>query len=110
MSKPIDPQAAIESMWKTAPELAKAKAERIYLEEFTKSKRALLMKQHPDLSVTAQEREALAHPEYAEHLAGLRAAVEREEVLRWRMASAQAAIDVWRSLNASNRAIDKSAA
>jgi hypothetical protein len=107
--KPIDPQAAIETMWDLAPQYAAAKAHRIYLEEFTKSKRALLMKSCGESAVSAQEREAHAHPEYMAHLAGLRAAVEAEETLRWRLVSTQAGVDVWRSQNASNRQIDRAA-
>jgi hypothetical protein len=110
MSKPIDPQGAIESMWKIAPEYAKAKAERIYLEEYRKSKKAILMKTVSDLPLGAQEREAYADPEYIGLLAALQTAVEREEMLRWRLVSAQTAVDVWRTTQASNRAIDRAAA
>lgn len=110
MSKPIDPQVAIETMWKIAPEYAKAKAERVYLEEFTRVLKATLMTQWPELAVNGQERNALAHPDFLVHLEGLRNAVEREEMLRWRLTSAQTGVDVWRSMNASNRAIDRAAA
>lgn len=110
MSKPIDPQAAIEQMWKIAPEYAKAKAERVYLEEFRKSKKAMLMKTVTDLPLGAQEREAYADKEYIGLLAALQTAVEREEMLRWRLVSAQTAVDVWRSMNASNRMVDRAAA
>jgi hypothetical protein len=107
MSKPIDPQKAIETMWKLAPEYAAAKANRVFLEEFTKSKRAVLMKSCGESAVNAQEREAMAHPDYLVHLEGLKAAVEKEETLRWQLVSSQAAVDVWRSQNASNRNIDR---
>lgn len=111
MSKrPIDPQGAIEQMWKLAPEYAKAKAERVYLDEFRKSKKALLMQAHGDKPIGAQEREAYAHPEYIGLLAALRVAVETEETLRWRLVCAQTAVDVWRSTEASNRAVDRAAA
>lgn len=106
-AKPINPQAAVEELWKCAPAHAKAKSERIYLEEFRKSKKALLMKAAGMDGVktsAAQEVEAYAHPEYVELLEGLRDAVEREEMARWRMVSCQAAIEVWRSQEASNRA------
>ncbi len=43
--RPINPQAAVEELWKHAPAHAKAKAERVYLEEFRKTKKALLMKE-----------------------------------------------------------------
>ena len=51
-------------MDKHAPAFAKAKAERMYLEEFRKSKKALLMQQHGEKPIGAQEREAYAHADY----------------------------------------------
>ncbi len=107
MTKPIDPQAAVEALWKIAPEYAQAKADRVYLEEFRKTKKALLMKTVADLPLGAQEREAYANPEYVEVLEGLRAAVEKEETLRWRLLSTQLAVEVWRSQESSNRVTDK---
>jgi hypothetical protein len=107
MVKPIDPQAAVEAMWKAAPALAKAKAERVYLEEYRKSLKALLMKASDESSAVGQEREAYADPQYLEHLKALRVAVEEEETLRWRMVTYEAAVEVWRSQEASNRATDR---
>jgi hypothetical protein len=107
MSRPIDPQAAIEAMWKAAPALAKAKAERVYLEEYRKSLKALLMKACKEQSAVAQEREAYADPQYLAHLKALRVAVEEEETLKWRMVTYEAAVEVWRSQEASNRATDR---
>lgn len=110
MSKPIDPQGAVESLWNMAPKYAKAKAERVYLEEFRKSKKAILMAACKDLPLGAQEREAYANPEYIGLLAALQVAVEAEETLRWRLVACQTSVDVWRSQNASNRGIDRAAA
>ena len=106
----IDPQTSLEAMHKTGPLLAQARAERTYLEEFRKSLKAKLMKESPQTSAAMQERDAYAHPDYIEHLEGLREAVEREETLRWRLVTAQTAIDVWRSMEASNRSMDRAAA
>lgn len=94
-------------MWKRAPEFAKAKAERIYIEGFLKSKKALLMGQVKNLPLGAQEREAYASPDYIGLLAALQVAVEQEETMRWRLVACQTSIEVWRSQNASNRMIDK---
>lgn len=110
MTKPIDPQAAIQVLWDTAPRLAKAKATRVYLEEYRKSLKAILMKSSNQTTAVLQEREAYSDESYIAHLAGLRVAVEEEEKLRWRMVASQAAIEVWRSQEASNRSIDRSAA
>ena len=110
MRKPIDPQAAVDYLIEVAPQYAKAKAERIYLEEFRKSKKAILMQAHGDKAIGAQEREAYAHPEYIGLLAALQVAVEREENLRWMMVAAQTRVDVWRSQESTNRAQDRAAA
>ncbi len=106
-SEPIDPQKSLKRMWAGAPLLAKAKAERVYLEEYRKTLKALLMSKSPAKSMAEQERDAYAHPDYAMHLEGLKQAVEAEEKLRWRMTTDQAAIEVWRSQEASNRAMDR---
>jgi hypothetical protein len=110
MSKPIDPQGALEQLWKLAPQYAQAKANRVYLEEFRKTLKAQLMKACGESSIGAQEREAYADETYANHLKGLSVAVEQEEVLRWRLIASQAAIEVWRSQEASNRAMDRATA
>jgi len=105
----IDPQSAVDYMVKTAPEYAKAKAERVYLEEYRKSKKAILMQNHAEKPIGAQEREAYASAEYLGVLAALRVAVEAEETLRWKLVAAQARVEVWRSQEASNRQVDRSA-
>jgi len=106
--RPIDPQSAVDYLVKVAPEYAKAKAERVYLEEFRKSKKALLMQESDSKVSASQERDAYAHPDYIGILAALRVAVEAEETLRWKMVAAQLRVEVWRSQEASNRAIDRS--
>jgi hypothetical protein len=98
-----DPEKAIEYIFKNGKEYAKAKAERIYIEEYRKSLKAILMKRSIELAVNAQERDAYSNDEYIDLLKGLRAAVEAEEELRWTLVAAQARIDVWRSQEASAR-------
>ena len=108
--KPIDPQGAMETIWKIAPEFAKAKGERVYLEEYRKTLKAMLMKSCGVEAIGAQEREAYAHEDYRTHLLGLQASVEREESLKWRLIAAQAAIDIWRTQQANNRNNHRAAA
>lgn len=108
--KPIDPQAAIEQLWKLSPAYAQARADRVYMEEFRKTLKAQLMKESGESAIGAQEREAYAHASYAEHLNALREAVQIEEEARWKLVAAQAAIEVWRSQEATNRATDRAAA
>lgn len=93
-----------------APALAQAKAKRVYLEEFRKSKKALLMKEAMLAKIeaaNAQEREAYAHPEYLEVLDGLAAAIETEETLKWRMEAARLRVEIWRTESANNRMVDR---
>ena len=99
----IDPNDAVEFIFKQGKVYAKAKAERIYLEEYRKSLKAILMKGSLENAVNAQERDAYSNEEYITLLAGLRAAVETEEEVRWGLVAAQARIDVWRSQEASAR-------
>ena len=105
MSEEIEIFRCLDFLRDSAPKYAKAKAERVYLEAFAKSKRAILMKKfapdHP--SAAAQEREALSDPEYIELLDGLRVATEEEEKLRWLIEAARARAEVWRSLESSRR-------
>ena len=96
-------ELALKFLKESAKAYAKAKAERIYLDEFRKSKKAILMRASGDQSAAAQERDAYAHPEYVAFLDGLKAAVEEEEVLRWKIASAELQIELWRTQSANNR-------
>jgi hypothetical protein len=98
-----DPHKAIDYIIANAKKFAKAKAERIYLEEYRKSLKALLMKRSLEETIGAQEREAYAHQEYKALLDGLKAAVEIEEKLRWDLIAAQARVEIWRSEQANLR-------
>jgi hypothetical protein len=109
MSRDIDPHEAIDFIYRGGLKLAKARAERTYMEEYRKSLKAILMKQSGESSVAAQEREAYSHPDYLAHLRALQTAVENEEALRWGIVAAEARIDVWRSQEASNRRVDRAA-
>ena len=100
------PYKAIEYIIENAPKFAEAKAQRIYLEEFRKTKKALLMKEALARgidSAVAQEREAYAHIEYADLLRGLMVAIEKEETLKLMLVAAQMKADIWRSEQASER-------
>lgn len=103
----IDPNDAVNYILKHAPTYAKARAERIYLEEFRKSKKAILFRESPDKTIAEREHWAYAHPDYQSLLKGIRDAVEIEEKLRWDMIAAQARIEIWRSQEATNRTVDK---
>ena len=100
------PYRAIEFILEQAPRFAEAKAQRVYIENFLRTKKALLMKEAMAKGIdsgVAQEREAYAHPEYQELLLGLQVATEREEALKWKLIAAQMKSDIWRSEQASER-------
>lgn len=98
---------ALDFIRDNAPAYAKAKAERVYLEQFRKTKKAILMRDAELAGVktlAAQERDAYADPEYVQILEALKIATEEEERLRWMMVGAEVKIEVWRTLEANKRA------
>jgi hypothetical protein len=92
-----EPTKAIQYIIDTAPLYAKAKADRIYLEEFRKSRKAQLMANAGTEVLGKQETYAYAHQDYIQILEGIRQAVETEEKYRWLMTAAQARIECWRT-------------
>jgi len=105
-----NPNKVVEFLLKNAGKYAKAKAERVYLDEFRRSKRALLMQDaelHGYETSAAQERQAYSHPEYIQLLVGLKEAISIEEKLRWQLIAAQIKVDIWRTEQANNRFIEK---
>ncbi|MGF6837037.1 hypothetical protein QF001_000904 [Paraburkholderia youngii] len=98
---------ALDFIRDNAPAYAQAKAQRVYLENFRKSKKALLMRDaevRGHKTAAMQEREAYADPSYIETLEGLRAATEKEEQLRWLITAAEAKIEAWRTIESTRRA------
>jgi hypothetical protein len=100
------PYKTVDFILENAPNYAKAKAERIYLEEYRKTKKALLMKVAMEAgyeSAVAQEREAYAHPDYQVLLKGLAEAIEEEETLKWKLTAATIKGEIWRTESANER-------
>lgn len=100
----IDPQRAVDFMLENSKRYAQAKANRVHIEQFRKSKKALLMNQCTEKAFAAKEAYAYSHPEYIELLDGLRVATEQEEALRWKLTGAQLRVEVWRTMEATARA------
>jgi hypothetical protein len=86
---------------------AQAKAERVYIENFLRCKKSLLMQAAPAEYRTsaAKEMYAYGHSEYIALLDGLKAAVEVEETAKWALEKFKIETDVWRTLSANNRFI-----
>lgn len=90
----------------TSVAYSKAYADRNYLEEFKKSKLAMLMKQAEmdgHKTAAAQEREARAHPEYLAVLTNLKTATDESERLRWHLEIAKLGVAVWQTSQANQR-------
>jgi hypothetical protein len=109
MKDEISPFKALDYLRDHAEEYGRCKANVIYLQEFRKSKKSLLMNQSDLKTESAKEAFAYAHEEYQDHLAAIRVAIEEYESMRWLMVAAQAKIDVWRSLESSARLLDRAA-
>lgn len=90
-----------------AADYAKAEAERSYLEEFKKSKLAILMKEAETKgfkAISAQEREARASDTYIELLQGLRVATEEAEKTKWFLKNAHMKAGLYQTRQATERA------
>ena len=98
---------AIQFIWDNAPKYAKAKQDLAELESFKSSLKAIEMKKHLDLPVSAQEREAYASEEYQQLCKALGEATYNCELLKWKLLTAQMRFDAWRSEQANNRIMDK---
>jgi len=100
------PDKAAEFIRENAAAYGNAKGRRVHLEEFRKSKKALLMKDALKAGIeaaNAQEREAYADKEYRNLLLGLAVAIEDEETLRWQLEAARLEIEIWRTRQATER-------
>lgn len=102
-----DPDRAVDYIIANAGKFAAAKAQRVYLEEFRKSKKALLMAQSQAKTAVEREQYAYGHEDYLGLLGGLKAAVEVEEKLKWDLEAARLRVEIWRTKSANNRVQDR---
>ncbi len=100
-----DVEKALDFLRDHAEEMGTAKEEAVRADHMLKHVKALAMKQHADIAVTAQEREAHASPQYL-------AAIERTAKAAGNLAKMQSLreaaalkIEVWRSASANYRAM-----
>src|SRR5512137_2950357 len=102
-------EACLDWLKDNAPAAAKARAERVYLEEWVPSLRAQLASKYFEAgdSAAAADLKAKSHPDYQTALKGYREAVEADEKMRWHRTRADAVIEIWRTESANQRAIGK---
>ena len=87
---------AVTFILENAPKYAQAKATRVQLEEFRKSKKAILASEEEG-SLGAKEMYAYAHPDYVALLFQIKDAIAEEEELRWKLEAAKLRVEVWKT-------------
>ena len=107
MNDDISPFKALDFIRDNANAYAEAKANVVYMTEFRKTQKALLMNESDAKTESAKESYAYAHPAYKQHLQALSQAIAEAERLRWLLIAAETKIEVWRSLESSARAEGK---
>lgn len=86
-----------------APEFAKAKAERTYIENALKTVKAKQMAESDKKTLGDREIDAYMSIEYETMLKGLKEAVAIEEEIKWRMESAKLKFELWKTEQFNNR-------
>ena len=102
----MNPEDKAESIRQKSPLYGAAYGQRVYLEEYRKALKALLMKDALAMGIeaaNAQEREAYADPQYKELLKGLAVATENEITLKWQIEADRLDIEIWRTRQANER-------
>jgi len=105
----IDIEKHLTTLRDVGPLYAEAKGERVLLDESLKIAKAEAFREATG-TVAEREAAALTSTGYRIALDGLAAAIEQEEKHRRALITAEAAIEVWRSLESSRRALDRGAA
>lgn len=91
----IDPNKAIEYIQLNSSAYAKAKAERVFIENNLRVVKAKLMNKE-DGTLGAKEAYAYSHIDYETQLNGLKAAVEIEEHLKYMLEAAKLRVEIWK--------------
>ena len=95
---------ALDFLRDNARDAAQARADRIYVEEYRKTIKAQIMKEHGNLSAVLQEREAYSDVRYVQHLEAIKEAVRSDEFHRFMRVAAEAKIEAWRTQSSNSRA------
>lgn len=99
-----DAERAVDWLGNNASEIAQARAERLYIEQWIKTVKATIQAEQEGMSAAASEIVALASPRYAKALAAFKEAVLADERFRFLVAAAEARIEAWRSQESTRRA------
>lgn len=102
-----DIEKAVDYLRDNATKAAKAKAERIYAEEYRRVVKSQIMRENDDKALGAQEAIAYADARYTQHLKAMREAIEADEYHRWMLTAAEAKIEAWRTQQSNARSLGK---
>ena len=94
---------ALDTIEEVSPLYAKAKGERVHLDDYRKVQLALLFEQAVGKTVADKENWSKAHPDYGRVIQSHGDAVEKEAALYWKLKLAETQIEVWRTIQASRR-------
>ena len=96
-------EAAVDYLRDSAEACAKKRAERLYLEDFTRSLKAEIMSQHLAEALGAQERYAYSDLRYRNHLEALKLAIWEDEKGRFLRDAAETKIRAWQTMSSNQR-------
>ena len=96
-------EKAVEWLRDNADEAAKAKAERLYIEQYLKTVKAQEASRSDAKTVSDRENEALLSKSYLSTLQAYREAVEADERHRFLREAAMAKVEFWRTACANLR-------
>ena len=96
-------EKALDYLRDNADLAAQRKADRLYLEDYSRVLRATIMAEHLAEPVNAQERFAYSDIRFKNHLEALRIAIFEDEKARYLREAAAVKIEVWRSIQANER-------
>jgi hypothetical protein len=96
-------EKALTWLVENAVKAAQARANRLHLEEYRHTLKAMAMKESGETSAAAQEREAYASEAYCKHLQCLKDAVFEDEKYRLYYRAAEVKIEAFRTLQANAR-------
>ena len=96
-------EKALDYLRDNARKVSQAVANSEYMQEFRKVLKAKIMREHSDMPLGAQEREAYADPRYEQHIKAAQTATEEAEYQEWMMTAAEAKISAWQTQSRNAR-------
>lgn len=96
-------ERAVDFLRDNARKTAQAKANSEYMQEYRKVLKARIMREHADLPLGAQEREAYADSRMEQHLKAMQTAIEESEYHDWMMTAAESKLSAWQTQSRNAR-------